>query len=326
MSMRRRQFITVLGGAAAWPVVARAQQPAMPVIGFLNLGGSEGDVSVPSFRKGLGEAGYVEGRNVTIEYRWAQNDYTRLPDLAADLVRRKVAVIAASPVASALAAKGATTIIPIVFQAGGDAVEAGLVLNLSRPDGNLTGVNSMSTELGAKRFEILRELVPRAQRLGFLFNPNIPNIESAINDAKSAAAAVGCSLKVVGAATNGEIDAAFASFAQERIEGLVVTPAVLFNNRRIQLTALAVRNAVPTVFPDRMFAEVGGLMSYSSSLSDLYRQLGAYTGRILKGEKPADLPVLQPTKFELVINMQIARTLGLTVPPLLLARADEVIE
>jgi putative ABC transport system substrate-binding protein len=228
--------------------------------------------------------------------------------------------------APALAAKAATTTIPVIFEAGGDAVEIGLVASLRRPGGNVTGINSMLTELGAKRVELLHDLLPKASRFGFLTNSNIPNIQQAIGSAQAAATAVGASLRVVTAATNREIDAAFASLAQERIDGLVVTPSVLFNNRRVQLTTLAVRHAFPTVFPDRLFAEVGGLMSYAPNGTELVRQLGIYVGRVLKGEKPSELPVIQPTRFELVINLQTARTLGIEVPPLLLARADEVME
>jgi putative ABC transport system substrate-binding protein len=317
-----------LGSAgAAWPLAVHAQQPGVPVIGYLSLGAPEGsDISLAAFRKGLSEMGHVEGRNVTIEYRWGQNDFSRLPELAADLVRRRVAVIAAPQAAPALAAKAATTTIPIIFEAGGDAVEIGPVASLSRPGGNVTGINLMLTELGAKRVELLHDLLPKATRFGFLTNSNIPNIQQAIGSAQAAATAVGASLRVVTAATNREIDGAFASLAQERIDGLVVTPSVLFNNRRLQLTTLAVRHVFPTVFPDRAFAEVGGLMSYAPNATELLRELGIYVGRVLKGEKPSELPVIQPTRFELVINLQTARTLGIEVPPLLLARADEVLE
>jgi putative ABC transport system substrate-binding protein len=324
--MKRRDFITLLGGAAAaWPLAARAQQAGMPVIGYLSLGATA-ESSLPAFRKGLSEMGYVEGRNVTIEYRWGQNDFSRLPELAADLVRRRVAVIVAPQAAPALAAKAATTTIPIIFNAGADAVETGLVASLSRPGGNVTGINSMTTELGAKRVELLHDLLPKATRFGFLTNTNIPNSQQAISSAQAAATAVGSSLRVVAAATNREIDAVFASLAQERIDGLVVTPGVLFNNRRVQLTTLAVRHGLPTLFPDRLFAEAGGLMSYAPNTTDLMRELGIYVGRVLKGERPSELPVIQPTKFELVINLQTARTLDVEVPPLLLARADEVLE
>jgi putative tryptophan/tyrosine transport system substrate-binding protein len=326
VTLKRRDFLTLLGGAAAWPQAARAQPQALPVVGYLRTGSPDGDFSLAGFRKGLGEMGYLEGRNVTIEYRWAQNDYGRLPELAADLARRQVAVIAASPTSAALAAKAATMTIPIVFQAGGDAVEAGLIGSLGRAGGNVTGINSMATELGPKRVEVLHELLPKAERFGFLINPNIPNVQSAVSAVQAAAAALGCSVRVVAAATNQEIDAAIDRLAQERIEGLAITPAVLFNDRRVQLATLTARNALPTVFADRVFAEIGGLASYSASLAELYRQLGTYAGRVLKGEKPSEMPVIQPTKFELVINLQTARTLRIEVPPTLLAIADEVIE
>jgi len=324
--IRRRDFITLLGGAATWPLAARAQRSGMPVIGYLSPGSPQGDISLPAFRKGLSEMGYVDGRNVTVEYRWAQNDFSRLPELAADLVRRRVAVIAALTVAAALAAKAATTSIPVVFDAGGDAVETGLVVSLSRPGGNVTGINSMTTELGAKRVELLHDLLPKATKFGFLINTNIPNIQQAISRAEAAATAVGCSLRVVAATTIREIDAIFASLAQERIDGLVVAPGVLFSNRRVQLTTLAVRYAFPTVFAERAFAEIGGLMSYSPNTIELYREFGIYVGRVLKGEMPSELPVTQATRFELVINLQAARTIGIDVPASLLARADEVIE
>jgi len=324
--IHRRDFITLLGGAATWPLAARAQRSGMPVIGYLSPGSPQGDISLPAFRKGLSEMGYVDGRNVTVEYRWAQNDFSRLPELAADLVRRRVAVIAALTVAAALAAKAATTSIPVVFDAGGDAVETGLVVSLSRPGGNVTGINSMTTELGAKRVELLHDLLPKATKFGFLINTNIPNIQQAISRAEAAATAVGCSLRVVAATTIREIDAIFASLAQERIDGLVVAPGVLFSNRRVQLTTLAVRYAFPTVFAERAFAEIGGLMSYSPNTIELYREFGIYVGRVLKGEMPSELPVTQATKFELVINLQAARTIGIDVPASLLARADEVIE
>ena len=324
--IHRRDFITLLGGAATWPLAARAQRSGMPVIGYLSPGSPQGDISLPAFRKGLSEMGYVDGRNVTVEYRWAQNDFSRLPELTADLVRRRVAAIAALTVAAALAAKAATTTIPVIFDAGGDAVETGLVVSLSRPGGNVTGINSMTTELGAKRVELLHDLLPKATKFGFLINTNIPNIQQAISRAEAAATAVGCSLRVVAATTIREIDAIFASLAQERIDGLVVAPGVLFSNRRVQLTTLAVRYAFPTVFAERAFAEIGGLMSYSPNTIELYREFGIYVGRVLKGEMPSELPVTQATKFELVINLQAARTIGIVVPASLLARADEVIE
>jgi putative tryptophan/tyrosine transport system substrate-binding protein len=326
--MRRREFISLFGGAAvSWPLAARAQQPTMPVVGYLYSGAPEASVHVvTAFRRGLSETGFVEGRNVAVEYRWADNDAARLPELAADLVRRRVAVIAAANARAALVAKAATATIPIVFYAAADAVETGLVTNLSRPGGNLTGVNSMSVELGAKRLGLLHELLPRALRFGILVDPRVPAFNEIITTAQAAAATIGRPLEVLAAGTNREIDAAFARAVENRVDALMIGPAQLFNGRRVQLTTLAVRYAVPMIFTDRSFAEVGGLMSYSASMTDQHRQLGIYVGRVLKGEKPADLPVMQPTKFEFVINMQTARLLGIEVPPTLLAIADEVIE
>jgi putative ABC transport system substrate-binding protein len=326
--MNRRDFITLLGGtAAAWPLTTRAQQPTLPVIGFLDVGLPETSAALlAAIRRGLSEAGYVEGRNVTIEYRWANNERDRLPELAADLIRRRVNVILATTAGSALAAKAATTTIPIVFFVAADAVEAGLVTSLGRPGGNATGINSMNIALGAKRFELLHELVPQAMRFGLLVDPNVPLVDTIIGEAQSAAAAIGRPLEIVGASTNGELDKALASLLEKRIEALVLGSAIFFGTRRIQLTTFMARYALPTIFPNRTFADVGGLMSYSSSLGDGYRQAGIYAGRILKGERPADLPVLQPTKYELVINMQTAKLLGLAVPPTMLSLADEVIE
>jgi putative tryptophan/tyrosine transport system substrate-binding protein len=327
--MRRREFITILGSAAAtWPVAARGQQrPTMPVIGYLHSGSPETDAStLAAFRKGLGETGYVESRNVMVEYRWAHNIIGRSPELIADLISRRVTVIAATNAAVALAAKAATTTIPIVFRAGADAVEAGLVTNLNRPGGNLTGTNSMNAELGGKRLGLLHELLPRALRFGVLVHPTVPAAESNIAGAQAAATTMGRPLEVLSASTAREIDVAFARVVEEQVAALMITPAQLFTSRRAQLVTLAARYAVPAIFPDRSFAEIGGLLSYSSSLMDEYRQLGIYVGRVLKGEKPGDLPVQQPTKFEFVINMQTARLLGITVPPTLLAIADEVIE
>jgi putative ABC transport system substrate-binding protein len=325
--MKRREFIAGLGGAAAWPLVARAQQPAMPVVGFIHAGEpGPSENLVTAFRRGMDETGFVEGRDAVIEYRWAQNVPGRLPEFAADLVRRRVAVIVALSTGTALAVKAATTTIPIVFISGADAVEAGLVTNLSRPDRNLTGINSMRVELGAKRLGLLLELRPGALRFGVLDNPNVAVFGSNITHAQAWATTIGRPLEVLTASTNREIDAAFARVVEKRVDALMVLPAQLFSSRRVQLTTLAARFAVPAIYGDRSFAEAGGLMSYSASSTDQYRQAGIYVGRVLKGEKPADLPVTQPSKFEFVINLQTARLLGIDVPPTLLATADEVIE
>jgi ABC-type uncharacterized transport system substrate-binding protein len=326
--MKRRKFISLLGGAAAtWPLAARAQQAAMPVVGFLD-GGSLGTSAhiVAAFRKGLSETGYLEGRNVVVEYHWAEGNYDRLSVLAPDLARRQVAVIVAMGAPVAVAAKAATATIPIVFGSGVDPVQAGLVASLSRPGRNVTGVTSMNAEIEAKRLGLLLELLPKATRLAVLINPNNPIAEATVKDAQASAAAIGRQLEILAASTNREIDAAFASLVQKRADALLIGPDVFFTNRRVQLATLTVRHGIPAVYAFREFAEAGGLMSYGTSNAERDRQVGVYTGRILKGEKPADLPVLQPTKFELVINLQTATTLGLEVPPQLLARADEVIE
>jgi putative ABC transport system substrate-binding protein len=325
--MRRREFIALLGGAAAaWPVAARAQQQALPTVGLLFAGAAEENGGeVTALLRGLSETGFVEGRNVAIEYRWGSN-LRRAPETAADLVNRHVAVIATNATGPALSAKAATTTIPIVFVAFTDAVQAGLVTNLARPGGNVTGINTMTAALEAKRFELLRELVPPASRYGVLVDPNAPAFESDIAMAQAAAKTMGLSLEVLTAGTNREIDDAFARAVQQRVDALVINRSQLFADRRVQLTALTLRHAVPTIFFNRRLTEIGGLMSYSANGPDLFRQAGIYVGRILKGEKPADLPVVQPTKLEFVINLQTARTLGLTVPPSLLAIADEVIE
>ncbi len=327
--MRRREFIGGLGGAAMLPLGARAQQPALPVIGYFSVGTPEGSPSfLAAFRKGLNETGYIEGRNVAIEYRWAQNESDRLPELAADLVGRRVAVIATpASNATALAAKAATTNIPIVFQGAADPVKIGLVASLNRPGGNVTGVSSGNVEIGAKRLGVLNELLPRATRFAVLVNSNNPVVaEAVITDLRAAASAVGRQIEVVYAGINRDIDTAFASLNQRRADALLVSPDVFFNNRRVQLAMLAVRYATPVIYPVRDFVEAGGLMSYGTNLLDQFRQVGIYAGRILKGEKPADMPVLQPSKFELIINLQTARTLDLEVPPTLLALADEVID
>jgi putative ABC transport system substrate-binding protein len=329
--MRRREFVALLGGAAAaWPLAARAQQQAkMPTIGFLHPASPEPSADRPrAFRQGLKEEGFVEGENVAIEYRWADNQNDRLPALAAELVRREVAVIAAvGGNNSAFAAKAATTTVPIVFDVGEDPVKLGLVTSLARPGGNLTGINLFIVELAAKRLELLRELVPGAIRIAVLVDPaNAVTTESTLRDVEAAARAERLQVQVLNASTSREIEAAFASFVGDRPDALFVGTSPFFIVRRVQLAQLAARHAVPAIYQDRLHAEVGGLISYGASLTDAYRQVGIYTGRILKGAKPADLPVVQPSKFELVINHPTARMLGLDVPPTLLARADEVIE
>jgi putative ABC transport system substrate-binding protein len=326
--MRRREFITLLGGAAvAWPRATHAQQAAMPVVGFLHPASAHaaGD-QLRAFHQGLKEAGFVHGENVAIEYRWADNRTDRLPALAADLVRRRVAVIATVGT-SALAAKAATTTIPIVFVGGEDPVKLGLVASLARPGGNLTGINWLGGELAAKRLELLRQLVPGATRVAVLVNPAIATLtEITLRDVETAARAMGLQIQVLNADTSREIDAAFEIIGREQPDALIVGPGPFFNSRRVQMAQLAARYAVPAIHTTRLEAEAGGLMSYGPSVTDAYRQVGAYTGRILKGAKPADLPVVQSSKFELVINAQTARMLRLTVPATLLAIADEVIE
>jgi putative tryptophan/tyrosine transport system substrate-binding protein len=326
--MKRREFITGLGGAAAWPLAARAQQPALPVVGYFYAGAPEPfAIQVAAFRKGLGETGYVEGRNLTIEYRFPHDDINRLPELAADLVHDRVAVIAApGGVSAALAAKAATVTIPIVFSTGVDPVQVGLVASLNRPGGNVTGVSSMNFELGAKRLGLLHELLPKAARFGVLVGQVNPSAASMIADVQAAASTIGRSIEVFGASTNRDIDTAFASLVQKRIEALLVAPGPLLDNRRVQLVSLATHYRLPTIYPFRENAEIGGLMSYGTSAEDRDRQVGIYTGRILKGEKPADLPVMRAIKFEFVINMQTARLLSIEVPEKLLAIADKVIE
>jgi len=329
--MRRREFITLLGGAAgAWPVAARAQQPAVPVIGFLNALSSAGIADrLRGFQRGLKEAGYVEGDNVAIEYRWAEGQLDRLPVLAADLVRRRVAVIATSGgPAVALAAKAATATIPIVFNVNEDPVRLGLVSNLERPAGNLTGINFFSGELAAKRLELLHQLVPNATRFAVLINPaDVTTSETTLRDLEPAAHSLGLQIRVFNASTSNEIDGAFAAIGGgARLDALFVGNNGFLTTRRVQIVNTAIHQSIPATFSSREFAEVGGLMSYGSDVAEAYRQVGIYTGRILKGSKPADLPVMQASKFELIINAQTARTLGLTVSPTLLAIADEVIE
>jgi putative ABC transport system substrate-binding protein len=328
--MRRREFITLLGGTViAWPLAARAQQVAMPVIGFLNITSPDGYAErLRGFRQGLKDTGHVEGENVAIEYRWAEDQPDRLPSLATELVRRQVAVIATlGTTNSALAAKAATTTIPIVFAVGEDPVRLGLVVSLARPAGNLTGINFFNSELTAKRLELLHELVPTATRVAVLINPTeAANAETTVRDVQSAAHAIGLQIQVHNASTSREIEAVFATFGHARPDALFVVGDALFNSRRVQLVHLATRYGIPATFGSRVYPEVGGLMSYGTNIMDAFRQAGVYTGRILKGAKPADLPVLQLTKFELVINAQTARMLGLTVPAALLSLADEVIE
>jgi putative ABC transport system substrate-binding protein len=326
--MRRREFITLLGGTvAAWPRSAWAQQPAMPVIGWLATTSADGTTErLRAFREGLKDTGNVE--SVAIEFRWADNQLDRLPVLAAELVRRRVAVIVTSGgPAAALAVKAATTTIPIVFNAAADPVKLGLVASLARPSGNVTGVNFFNAELAAKRLELLRQLVPIAAHIAVLVNPtNATTTESTLRDVEVAARAIGLQARVLNASTSREIDAAFANFARERPDALFVGADAFFNGRRVQLVNLASRHAVPASYAAREYAEVGGLMSYGTNFTDTYRQVGIYAGRILKGAKLADLPVVQSSKFELVINAQTARLLDLSVPPSLLATADEVIE
>jgi putative ABC transport system substrate-binding protein len=326
--IRRREFMTLLGGAAAWPLAARAQQPAMPVVGFLSSASPDQDAGrLRGFRQGLSEAGFVEGRNVSIEYRWAEEQNDRLPTLVADLVRREVAVIVqAGQVLGAILAKAATKTIPIVFLTGGDPLALGLVASLNRPGGNVTGITTLSAELEPKRLELLHEVVPRATTVGALLNPSNPNAESQSKDIQAAARTLGLSLHLLNASSEDDFNTAFARLAQLQAGGLVIATDGLFISRGERLAGLAVQHAVPAIFQFRPFAAAGGFMSYGGNLVEMYRQSGVYTARILRGEKPADLPVQQVTKVELIINLKTARALGLTVPLTLLGRADEVIE
>ncbi len=328
--MKRRQFITLIGGAAAaWPLAARAQQPAMPVIGFIRDGSADGSARfVAAFRKSLNENGYVEGQNVTIEYHWLEGHYDRLPALMADLVRRRVAVIASLGSAPAvLAAKAATTTIPIVFGVGGGPVQLGLVASLARPGGNATGINFLNTEVVAKRLQLLHDLVPNAVRVAVLVNPaNASTAESNLREIQEAAPSLGLQFQILNASAIGEIDAAFATLARERPDALFVTGDAFFVSRRAQFITLTARDRIPAAYAVRDYVEAGGLMSYGTDLADAFHQVGVYTGSILKGAKPADLPVLQSTKFEFVINRTTVKALGLTIPAGVLSIADEVIE
>jgi putative ABC transport system substrate-binding protein len=312
---------------AGWPLAAHAQQPAMPVIGFLSSSAlADRARYLSAFRQGVRETGYVEGQNVVVEYRWAQDQHDVLPDLAADLARAQVTVIAAHDTSSAVVAKAATTTIPIVFVSGGDPVKLGLVASLNRPGGNVTGVAFVNAELGAKQLGLLHELQPGAVRVAVLVDPNYPPSESFVSDVQAAASSIRKQIEVLEAPTGRDIDTAFVTVAQKAVDALVVAPSPLLNNRRVQLVTLAAYHRVPAIYSWREAAEVGGLMSYGSSVADAYRQAGIYAGRILKGDKPVDLPVLQSTKVELFINLKTAKALGLEIPPTLLARADEVIE
>jgi putative ABC transport system substrate-binding protein len=326
--VKRREFITLVGGVAAWPVAARAQQPAMPVVGYLANATPSGFAHfVAAFRRGLGELGYVEGRTVAIEYRWAEGQHDRLPGLVADLIARRAAVIMATGGgAPAFAAKAATTTIPIVFTGGSDPVKAGLVASLSRPSGNATGVVNIEVELTARRFELLRELVPTAALIAVLFNPTNPDAERQVVEVERAAQTLGQQISLFNARSEGEFDAAFAAIVERRAGALFVSGDPLFTSGRARLIALAAQYAIPASYSFRDFPLAGGLMSYGADLLDVHRQAGVYAGRILKGEKPADLPVLQPTKFNFVINQKTAKALGLTVSDKLLVAADEVIE
>jgi putative tryptophan/tyrosine transport system substrate-binding protein len=326
--MRRREFITLLGGAAAaWPLAARAQQPTMPVVGYLGASlRSPNEAVIAVLRQSLAEAGYVDGRNVRIEYHFAEGRYDRLPAMAAELARRQVAVLVATPTVAALAAKAATATIPIVFSTTDDPIKLGLVASLARPGDNATGVYFFLSDLAAKQLGLLRELVPAAARIGLLVNPENANVENVTQEVTAAASAMGVQIEVARASDSRAIEAAFLLFARNKADALLVGADPFFFSRRVQLTTLATRHALPAIYNVREYAEVGGLMSYGTSLADVFRQVGVYTARILKGAKPADLPVVQSTRFELVINLPTARALALEVPPPLLARADEVIE
>jgi putative tryptophan/tyrosine transport system substrate-binding protein len=325
--VKRRAFITLLGGATVWPLAARAQQPAMPVIGFLRVtSAADSTHLVAAFRQGLKEAGFVEGQNVVIEYRWAEGQYDRLPALAVDLVQRKVAVIAATSTPAALTAKAATSTVPIVFIIGADPVRTGLVASLNRPGGNITGVIFLTVDVTAKRLGQLHELVPKAELIGVLLDPNLPELDVEVRDVEAAARTIGRQVLVVKAASTGEFNPAFATFVQAGIGALLVGGGALFTSQRARLVVLSARHAIPSSYVDREFAVAGGLMSYGPNQTDAYRRAGVYAGRMLKGEKAGDLPVEQPTKFEMVINLGTASALGITVPNSMQLIADEVIE
>jgi putative tryptophan/tyrosine transport system substrate-binding protein len=328
-SIARRKFISALGGAAAWPLAARAQQPAMPVIGFIRVGSAGASTRhAAAFRKGLNETGYLEGENVTVEYHWLEDQYDRVPALVADLIRRRVAVIATpGNTPAALAAKAATATIPIVFGFPEDPVRLGLVASLARPGGNATGINFFSNEVGAKRLRLLHDLVPKALHIALLVNPaNAANAEAALRDVQEAAPSIGLQIKILNATTISGIDAAFATLAGERSDALFVAPNSFFLSRRVQFVTLTAVNKIPAAYSNRDYVVAGGLMSYGTDFADMFHQVGVYAGRILKGAKPADLPVVQSTKFEFVINLQTARALGIEVPPGVLSIVDEVIE
>src|SRR5215472_7418413 len=327
--MRRREFISLIGGAAAaWPLAAHAQQPAMPVVGFIRDGSADGSARfVAAFRKGLNETGYIEGQNVTVEYHWLEGHYDRLPALMGDLVRREVAVIATPGAKPSLAAKAATASIPIVFGVGADAIRLGLVASLARPGGNVTGINFFSGEVIAKQLRLLHDLVPKAVRVAVLVNPTVAaTAEAQLREVQEAAPAIGLQIQILNASTIGEIDAAFATLARERLDALLVAGDAFCLDRRVQFAILAARDRIPATYSGRELVAAGGLMSYGSDIADVFHQVGVYTGRILKGAKPADLPVLQTTKFEFVINRTTAKALGLTIPASVLSIADEVIE
>jgi putative ABC transport system substrate-binding protein len=324
----RRKFVTLLGGAAGWPLVAHAQQPAPPAVGFVDGGSIDASaLRVAAFRKGLNETGYVEGQNVTVEYHWLEGKYDRLPALMADLVRRHVAVISTPITGAAVAAKAATATIPIVFGTGEDPVKLGLVASLARPGSNATGINIFVQEVIAKRLRLLHDLVPKAIRVAVLLDPaNASGTEATLRGVQAAAPTMGLQIQILNATTISEIDAAFATLARERPDALFVAPDTFFTSRRVQFATLTARDRIPAAYAVRELVAAGGLMSYGTDVADMFRQVGVYTGKILKGTKPADLPVLQSSKFEFVINMQTARALGIDVPPAVLSIADEVIE